>query len=71
MWKQTNLDLGVSEESRVIFRNLRITLDKLRIWNLREFNPYKDQTHEYCLKYATNIVISRTLHQRKQPDHSN
>lgn len=40
-----------TEESRIIFRNLRFTLVRLGIWTDDKQIMRKD-THNYCLKWA-------------------
>lgn len=43
-----------TEESRVIFRNLRFTLVRFKIWTSN--NPImRDDTHRFCLKYALSL----------------
>lgn len=43
-----------TEESRIIFRNLRFTLVRFNIWTSNK-PIYRDNTHRFCLKYALSL----------------
>lgn len=43
-----------TEESRVIFRNLRFTLVRFKIYPINK-PIMRDDTHRFCLKYALSL----------------
>lgn len=57
-----------TEESRMIFRDLRGTFINLGL--VPHWAPMRIETHHYCFKYALKLKF-HNRRQHKQPDHLN